>query len=43
MRIHRLTMKKDAIPCPALKGGPGSDGDGFAGGVADSHHDLQPK
>ncbi len=36
-------MQKDTIPCPALKGGPGSNGNSFAGGVADSHHDLQSK
>lgn len=36
-------MEEYTVPCPTLKGGPGSDGDGFAAGVADSHHDLQPK
>ncbi len=36
-------MKKDAIPCPALKGSPGGDGNSFAGVVANPHHDLQPK
>lgn len=43
MRIKGLAMEKDAIPCPALKGGPFGDGDSFAGAVANSHHDLQPK
>lgn len=43
MSIHRLAMEEDAVPCSALKGGPGSDGHGFAGAVANSHHDLQPK
>lgn len=36
-------MKKDAVFCPALEGGAGCDGNGFAGGVADPYHDLQPK
>ena len=36
-------MKKDAVSGPALEGGPCGDGNGFAGGVADPHHDLQPK
>ncbi len=36
-------MEKDAIPCPALKGCPSGNGNGFAGAVANSHHDLKPK
>ena len=43
MRIKGLTMQEDTVSGPALKGGPGSDGDGFAGAVANPHHDLQPK
>lgn len=43
MCIEWLAIKEDMISCPALKGSPGSDGNSFAGGVADSHHDLQPK
>lgn len=38
-------MKEDTISGPAFEGGScgDGDGDGFAGGVANSHHDLQPK
>jgi len=43
MRIKGLAMEEDAVPCSALKGGPGGDSDGFAGAVADPHHDFQPK
>lgn len=43
MRIKRSVMKEYAVPCPAFKGGSYGDGDGFAGGVANSHHDLQPE
>ena len=41
--IKRLAMKKDTVPCPAFKGGPSSDGNSFAGVVANPHHDLQSK
>lgn len=43
MRIKRLAMEEYAISGSAFKGGPGGDGDGFAGAVADPHHYLQPK
>lgn len=43
LRINRLTMEEDAVSCPVFEGGPGGDGNSFAGGVANSHHDLQPK
>lgn len=43
MCIKGLPMKKDTVSCPALKGGSGSDGNCFAGAVANPHHDLQPK
>jgi len=43
MCIKRLAMEKDTVPCPAFEGGPGGDGNGFAGGVANPYHDLQPK
>lgn len=36
-------MEEDAVSRSTLKGGPGGDGNRFAGGVADPHHDLQPK
>lgn len=40
MSIKRLAMKKDMVPCPALKVSPGGNGNRFAGAVADSHYDL---
>lgn len=43
MCINGLTMEEDAIAGSAFKGGTNGDGNGFAGGVANSHHDLQPK
>ncbi|BBR38101.1 hypothetical protein WP3W19E03_06260 [Aeromonas veronii] len=43
MCIKGLAMKKETVPCPAFKGCTGGDGNGFAGGVANPHHDLQPK
>jgi len=43
VRIKRLAVEKDAVSCPAFKGSPSGDGDGFAGAVANPHHDLQPK
>lgn len=43
MPIKGLVMKEDAISGPTFKGGASGNGDGFAGGVANSHHDLQPK
>jgi hypothetical protein len=38
MCILGLSMEENAVSC-----GPGSYGDSFAGAVANSHHDLQPK
>lgn len=43
MCIHRLTMEEDAVSGPAFKGGPGGDGNSFAGVVANSHNYLQSK
>jgi hypothetical protein len=43
MCIKGLAMKEDAISGPTLEGGTSCYGDGFAGGVACPHHDLQPK
>lgn len=36
-------MKEDTISGPAFEGGSCSDGNRFAGAVANSHHDFQPK
>lgn len=43
MRIKMLSMKKDAISSPTLKGSPSGDGHLLAGAVANPHYDLQPK
>ena len=43
MSIQRLAMEEDTIFGPAFKGGSSGDGDGFAGCVANPHHDLQPE
>ncbi len=36
-------MEEYTVFCPAFKGSPGGDGNGFAGCVANPHYDLQPK
>lgn len=43
MRIKWLVMEEDAVSGSAFKSGSCGDGNGFAGSVANPHHDLQPK
>lgn len=40
MCLHRLTMEEDAVSGPTLEGGSSGDSNGFAGAVANPHHDL---